>query len=175
MIFLRKNYPVTQLKRNFAAMNETTLYIALLAAGASKLEYIEEPSEETMINVTESLRPFYTKLGFSDVNKWIAGYEFKNAYMYTGNMIGREIYDRFLYCSNSSGWTGGSKTIAIKNLPAHNHNITQLCVRGNDNGSNQYTVATYGGKDLTITTENTGDGQDYMPPYITVYAWYRTA
>ena len=87
----------------------------------------------------------------------------------------KEIYDRFLYCSNSSGWTGGSKTIAIKNLPAHNHNITQLCVRGNDNGSNQYTVTTYGGKDLTITTENTGDGQDYMPPYITVYAWYRTA
>lgn len=35
MIFLRKNYSVTQLKRNFAAMNETTLYIALLAAGAS--------------------------------------------------------------------------------------------------------------------------------------------
>ena len=87
-----------------------------------------------------------------------------------------EILDRFLYCTGKqSNTVGGSKTIAIKNLPAHSHNITQLCVRGNDNGSNQYTVATYGGKDLTITTENTGDGQDYMPPYITVHAWYRTA
>ena len=24
-------------------------------------------------------------------------------------------------------------------------------------------------------TDNTGSGADYMPPYITIYAWYRTA
>jgi hypothetical protein len=26
-----------------------------------------------------------------------------------------------------------------------------------------------------LTTASTGGGQDYMPPYMTVYAWQRTA
>ena len=86
-----------------------------------------------------------------------------------------QITDRFLYCANSSGETGGSKKISVDQLPSHNHTITELDIRGNENGSNQYTIAKYGGNDTTIKTGNTGNGQDYMPPYMTVYAWYRIA
>jgi hypothetical protein len=86
-----------------------------------------------------------------------------------------QIVDRFLYCSNSSLETGGSKKITVAQLPAHSHSITELDIRGNEDGSNQYTIAKYGGNDTTITTGNTGSGQDYMPEYMTVFAWYRTA
>ena len=86
-----------------------------------------------------------------------------------------QIVDRFLYCSNSSLETGGSKKITVEQLPAHSHTITELDIRGNEDGSNQYTIAKYGGNDTTIKTGNTGSGQDYMPEYMTVFAWYRTA
>ena len=86
-----------------------------------------------------------------------------------------QIVDRFLYCSNSSKQTGGSKKITVEQLPAHSHSITELDIRGNENGSNQYTIAKYGGKDTTITTGNTGSGKDYMPEYMTVFCWYRVA
>ena len=35
----------------------------------------------------------------------------------------------------------------------------------------------YGKKESSTadTTDGTGGGQDYMPPYMTVYAWYRIA
>ena len=32
-----------------------------------------------------------------------------------------------------------------------------------------------GTKNRTTYTNNTGSGSDYMPPYITVFAWRRTA
>ena len=86
-----------------------------------------------------------------------------------------QIVDRFLYCANSSMETGGSKKITVEQLPAHSHSITELDIRGNEDGSNQYTIAKYGGNDTTIKTGNTGNGEDYMPPYMTVFAWYRTA
>ena len=95
-----------------------------------------------------------------------------------GSFIGgtwEQIVDRFLYCSNSSLETGGSKKITVEQLPAHSHSITELDIRGNEDGSNQYTIAKYGGNDTTIKTGNTGNGQDYMPEYMTVFAWYRTA
>ena len=95
-----------------------------------------------------------------------------------GSFIGgtwAQIVDRFLYCSNSSMKTGGSKKITVEQLPAHAHTITELDIRGNENGSNEYTISKYGGKDTTINTGSTGSGKDYLPPYISCYAWYRTA
>jgi hypothetical protein len=86
-----------------------------------------------------------------------------------------QIVDRFLYCADSSLIIGGSKKITVAQLPAHSHSITELDIRGNEDGSNQYTIAKYGGNDTTIKTGNTGNGEDYMPPYMTVFAWYRTA
>lgn len=32
-----------------------------------------------------------------------------------------QITDRFMYCANSSGATGGSSTITVENWPSHNH------------------------------------------------------
>ena len=99
-----------------------------------------------------------------------------------------QIKDRFLYCTTSSKSTGGSKKITIENLPAHTHNsVVAPDVRGNPDGSADSSDGTSlgqsywrGNKGKTIsggsaTTSSTGNGADYMPPYITCYAWYRTA
>ena len=134
--------------------------------------------------------------------------------------IWQQITDRFLYCADSSGVTGGSKKITVDNLPAHNHSVN---INTNENGAhihniywtdpnnvNGYNIvngnAASGTYNLTLgltynynandkknsrvktvegegahthnvngSTENTGSGTDYMPEYMTVYAWYRTA
>ena len=108
-----------------------------------------------------------------------------------------QITDRFLYCTTTSKQTGGSKKITIANLPAHNHTATCSTAGAHTHkyattsscnfGSNDkdYRISTTpdwegttqsaGNHTHTISINNTGSGTDYMPPYITVYAWYRTA
>ncbi|EAX97011.1 hypothetical protein TVAG_315130 [Trichomonas vaginalis G3] len=114
-----------------------------------------------------------------------------------------QIVDRFLYCANSSKETGGSKTISGENLPAHSHYIDLSTSRegwhkhrywewsGMTKGKgydvkddvqfaiNCYWSDTQGGGDhshfVSGYTQTTGQSKDYMPPYMTVYAWYRIA
>ncbi|EAX87490.1 hypothetical protein TVAG_087330 [Trichomonas vaginalis G3] len=114
-----------------------------------------------------------------------------------------QIVDRFLYCANSSKETGGSKTISGENLPAHSHYIDlstsqagwhkhrywdwSAMTKGKgydvkDNvkfAINCYWSNTEGGGNHTHFvsgyTQTTGQSKDYMPPYMTVYAWYRNA
>ncbi|EAX80264.1 hypothetical protein TVAG_514840 [Trichomonas vaginalis G3] len=114
-----------------------------------------------------------------------------------------QIVDRFLYCANSSKETGGSKTISGENLPAHSHYInlsTSLegwhkhrywdwsrMTKGKgydvkddvDFAINCYWDDTQGGGSHTHLvsgyTQTTGQSKEYMPPYMTVYAWYRIA
>ncbi|EAX90512.1 hypothetical protein TVAG_311400 [Trichomonas vaginalis G3] len=114
-----------------------------------------------------------------------------------------QIVDRFLYCANSSKETGGSKTISGENLPAHSHYIDLSTSRegwhkhrywewsGMTKGKgydvkddvqfaiNCYWSDTQGGGDhshfVSGYTQTTGQSKDYMPPYMTVYAWYRNA
>ncbi|EAX74817.1 hypothetical protein TVAG_048860 [Trichomonas vaginalis G3] len=114
-----------------------------------------------------------------------------------------QIVDRFLYCANSSKETGGSKTISGENLPAHSHYINLTTAEagwhkhrywdwtGMTKGKgydvkddvkfaiNCYWDDTQGGGSHTHRvsgyTETTGQSKDYMPPYMTVYAWYRNA
>ena len=99
-----------------------------------------------------------------------------------------QIKDRFLYCTTSSKTTGGSKKITIQNLPAHTHNsVVASDTNGNPDGSADSSTGTSlgqsywrGNKSKTldggnVATSSTGSGTDFMPPYITVYAWYRTA
>ncbi|EAX77631.1 hypothetical protein TVAG_360190 [Trichomonas vaginalis G3] len=114
-----------------------------------------------------------------------------------------QIVDRFLYCANSSKETGGSKTISGENLPAHSHYIDlstsqagwhshrywnwSAMTKGKgydvkDNvqfAINCYWSNTEGGGNHTHRvsgyTQTTGQSKDYMPPYMTVYAWYRIA
>ncbi|EAX65089.1 tail fiber protein, putative, partial [Trichomonas vaginalis G3] len=114
-----------------------------------------------------------------------------------------QIVDRFLYCANSSKETGGSKTISGENLPAHSHYIDLStsqagwhkhkfwdwsamtkgkgydvkdnvqfainCFWGNTQGDGNHTHRVSG------YTQTTGQSKEYMPPYMTVYAWYRIA
>ncbi|EAX85141.1 hypothetical protein TVAG_477890 [Trichomonas vaginalis G3] len=114
-----------------------------------------------------------------------------------------QIVDRFLYCANSSKETGGSKTISGENLPAHSHYIDlstsqagwhkhkywdwSAMTKGKgydvkDNvkfAINCFWSNTEGGGNHTHRvsgyTQTTGQSKDYMPPYMTVYAWYRIA
>ncbi|EAX68896.1 tail fiber protein, putative [Trichomonas vaginalis G3] len=114
-----------------------------------------------------------------------------------------QIVDRFLYCANSSKETGGSKTISGENLPAHSHYIDLSTSQAGwhkhrywdwsgmtkgkgydvkDNvqfAINCYWSNTEGGGNHTHHvsgyTQTTGQSKDYMPPYMTVYAWYRIA
>ncbi|EAX70533.1 hypothetical protein TVAG_583710 [Trichomonas vaginalis G3] len=114
-----------------------------------------------------------------------------------------QIVDRFLYCANSSKETGGSKTISGENLPAHSHYIDLStsqagwhkhkfwdwsamkkgkgydvkddvqfainCFWGNTQGDGNHTHR------VTGYTQTTRQSKEYMPPYMTVYAWYRNA
>ncbi|EAX73623.1 hypothetical protein TVAG_069650 [Trichomonas vaginalis G3] len=114
-----------------------------------------------------------------------------------------QIVDRFLYCANSSKETGGSKTISGENLPAHSHYIdlstsqagwhkhrywdwsAMTKGKGYDVKDdvkfaiNCYWSNTEGGGNhthrVTGYTQTTGQSKEYMPPYMTVYAWYRIA
>ncbi|EAX79418.1 hypothetical protein TVAG_259650 [Trichomonas vaginalis G3] len=114
-----------------------------------------------------------------------------------------QIVDRFLYCANSSKETGGSKTISGANLPAHSHYVSLTTSRegghrhkywdwtgmtkgkGYDVKDNvQFAINCYldntevGGDHTHFVsgyTQTTGQSKEYMPPYMTVYAWYRNA
>ena len=85
-----------------------------------------------------------------------------------------DIVDAFMYCvdpsGGTSGSTGGSKKITVDQLPPHHHNVTTLRVRGNENCSDEFTITRWGGNDFSFDTDDTGNGDDYMPPYMTVYA-----
>ena len=97
-----------------------------------------------------------------------------------------QITDRFLYCANSSMNTGGSKKISIDQLPAHYHEFyDSFYLPGDMNGypdgwddmDSKGGYWRYGHREDSVadTTLYTGRGEDYMPPFITVYAWYREA
>ncbi|EAY12962.1 hypothetical protein TVAG_405080 [Trichomonas vaginalis G3] len=112
----------------------------------------------------------------------------------------QQITDRFLYCANSSKQTGGSKKIKEANLPPHKHTGTTnfsgdhrhslrdhplynsdyeagydvLSPAYNDSTKKTFRQTEPGGNHVhTFTTNPTGSGEDYMPPFMTVFAWYR--
>ncbi|KAI5495892.1 phage tail repeat-like family [Trichomonas vaginalis G3] len=115
--------------------------------------------------------------------------------------VWEQIVDRFLYCANSSKETGGSKTISGENLPAHSHYIDLSTSQAGwhkhrywdwsgmtkgkgydvkDNvkfAINCYWSDTQGEGNHTHRvsgyTQTTGQSKDYMPPFMTVFAWYR--
>ncbi|KAI5518407.1 keratin-associated protein family [Trichomonas vaginalis G3] len=114
-----------------------------------------------------------------------------------------QIVDRFLYCANSSKETGGSKKITEANLPPHTHTgttnttgnhshsitkrgYTNLAAGSDRQGMHRYDISsdpvdssagifcgTTGNHSHTFTTNPTGSGEDYMPPFMTIFAWYR--
>ncbi|KAI5512771.1 keratin-associated protein family [Trichomonas vaginalis G3] len=112
----------------------------------------------------------------------------------------KQIIDKFLYCARYSKTAGGSKKIKEANLPPHTHTGTtnfsgdhihslrdhplynSEYEAGNDVLSPSYNNAAKkifrqtepgGNHTHTFTTNPTGLGKDYMPPFMTVFAWYR--
>ncbi|EAX82195.1 hypothetical protein TVAG_462260 [Trichomonas vaginalis G3] len=112
----------------------------------------------------------------------------------------KQIVDKFLYCARYSKQTGGSKKIKEANLPPHTHTGTtnfsgdhshslrdhplynSEYKAGNDVLSPSYNNAAKkifrptepgGNHSHTFTTNPTGLGKDYMPPFVTIFAWYR--
>ncbi|KAI5522696.1 keratin-associated protein family [Trichomonas vaginalis G3] len=112
----------------------------------------------------------------------------------------KQIVDKFLYCANSSKQTGGSKKITEANLPPHTHTGTTNFSGDHSHSLRDhplYNSEYYAGNDVlspdynhsakktfrptepggnhshTFTTNPTGLGKDYMPPFMTVFAWYR--
>ena len=95
-----------------------------------------------------------------------------------------QITDRFLYCANSSKQEGGSKKITVENLPQHNHNCMWQDINSGGfkagrvaEGNKWSTELVFDNKNSFIHTDDNPEfkNTDYMPPYITVYAWYREA
>ena len=106
----------------------------------------------------------------------------------------QQIVDKFLYCANSSNQTGGSKKILEANLPPHKHTGTTNFSGYHTHTFDDHYVANWqkdfnsdntfrpldttckwvkrttdegGNHQHTFTTNPTGSGADYMPPYIT--------
>ena len=95
-----------------------------------------------------------------------------------------QIVDKFLYCASTSVEVGGSKKISVANLPAHNHTVaiiktieeaSNYGLRWGETGFFERVMVSSNSSAKQTSTSNTGNGTDYMPPYMTVYAWKRTA
>ena len=108
-----------------------------------------------------------------------------------------QITEKFLYCANSAGGTGGASTVtlSVQQMPAHSHRPPSgyFIVQNNVGSMRQITpmiTNTGTGSDgkwrgrlaedsgqRQLSTENEGRGASHenMPPYIRCYTWRRTA
>lgn len=87
---------------------------------------------------------------------------------------------RFLRPSSSYGETGGEAThkLTAAEIPAHKHNLKYRGLAMADGGGSGYTFPVVDEDNATHNTfTDGGDGNAHnnLPPYRTVYCWYRTA
>ena len=89
------------------------------------------------------------------------------------------ITDRFLYCvdvSKKAGIEDGSYKIQEKHIPSHGHNVYTgvIYVKHGEIPSHQALSFSHADGSTTVPTLLTDDEpQDYLPPCLTVHAWYR--
>ena len=69
-------------------------YAIISVAGASISEYPEEPLEDDMKKIAQSLVSFYEKNGFININDKIGGYQLRKVCLYIGNDIGKGVYEK---------------------------------------------------------------------------------
>ena len=99
-----------------------------------------------------------------------------------------QITDKFMYCtSGASKQKGGSKKITANQLPAHSHEIYMKQTEQEGAQTTSYGMIVskrttgyvnqvyVSGEGTTTQSDDTSSPDDYLPPYITVYAWHRTA
>lgn len=91
----------------------------------------------------------------------------------------QRIQDRFLLCAGATyaaGSTGGeaSHTLTVNEMPAHSHGLVGDSQDWGLGGKPYFGTSQY---DETVETTSVGGGQAHnnMPPYLSVYAWRRTA
>lgn len=80
----RNHGVVTKMLEEFCNAHED--YIIFLQAGASTKEYLDEPDEETLVNISDNLVKFYTKRGFININDTIGGYQFRKLMIYDNKL-----------------------------------------------------------------------------------------
>lgn len=111
-----------------------------------------------------------------------------------------QISGRFLYCTNTSKTTGGAESvnytpagtntgtaITVDQMPSHSHLIGKQ-ETGIAGSSGDATATIWWKSDSGIASTSVGGGKTHthtfngtkttiktMPPYFTVYCWYRTA
>ena len=97
-----------------------------------------------------------------------------------------QITDTFLWCagtSHAAGTTGGEEThtLTVAEMPSHSHTYGTLprqWAEWDDSVSIRLIQASQKtGKEVNKTTNSTGGSSAHnnMPPYLSVYAWKRTA
>lgn len=81
------------------------------------------------------------------------------------------LQDRFVIGAGSGygvGATGGAAdvTLTVAQMPSHSHTV-YMDIRGNENGSNDYTLAAYGGRGYSLGSSAAGGNQSHenRPPY----------
>ena len=158
------NFQTDDTSKDIAATYETFLYKAV------NLEHNDRLITQSMLlDLLYPVGSIYTSMN------WLSP-----SYILGGTW--EQIVDSFLYCTNSSKETGGSKKIDVDQLPPHFHSYAgPYDMVGDPDGAADTNSDRYNywrgnqmGR-INSRTEAVGSGEDYMPPYMTVYAWYRTA